>query len=616
MNGRPISEHLLFMLLFFLATLLMATPGYCAKSVSATLSADQFPLDMATVLTITAEGGRSVDINMPEVKNLRFHRRGQSSQIQMINGSFSASISTVYLIEPLAPGKYTIPPITVHCDGEEMLTKPVSFEATAGTAQGKKTNVNSRSTKTRIGSGDASKITFLKVTPAKKAIYPGEVVPVRIEAYFSRRIQANLNSLPALKGDGFILSPLDNKPERSTTTIDDTPYVVLIWNSFLTGIKEGHHKLIFELEAELLIPKRSRRVSPFRNHGFFQDDLFNDFFRDYQSKMVNVVSPELVLETKPLPTQDRPKNFSGAIGTFSMNVTATPTDVEIGEPITLTMNIEGTGNFSRVQEPTFPESKQWKLYTPSAQFQPEATDPNSGIKTFEQAIVPRTSGINEIPSLHFSYFDPTTGEYKQLTSQRIPLTIHGATQQEVTNRPAPSSKIIDKKPQPVVNQKTKIEGLAPNLLAPGNLQQTIQPLAFHLWFILLVTISILILLSLLLVRLYQRHHEKHPELQHRAQMKKCLQKHFTRIEHALKQEDANTFLVACRKGSQELLGLSWQVEGTAITLADLKIKLEPDSCLINIFSMAEQAAYGGQPLTVEEMEHIYAQLKDELGKLI
>ena len=101
MTITRISRIFLLVLIITTSGLLMAGPGYGSKSVSATLDTHQFPVDMAAVLTITAEGGRSVDIKIPEVDNLRFHRRGQSSQVQIHNsksteaGMQPASVVTV-----------------------------------------------------------------------------------------------------------------------------------------------------------------------------------------------------------------------------------------------------------------------------------------------------------------------------------------------------------------------------------------------------------------------------------------------------------------------------------------------------------------------------------------
>jgi len=618
MTKTRINRIFILVLIITGTSLLMAGPGYGSKSVSATLNTHQFPEDMAAVLTITAEGGRSVDIKMPEVNNLRFHRRGQSSQVQMTNGSFSASISTVYLVEPLEPGKYSIPPISVHCDGKELFTKTLLFEVTPKTRQqNQTTGTNSTATGSRMGRENGSKLAFMRVHPGKQSLYPGEMVPVHIDLYISRKVQANQVSLPALTGDGFALSPLDGKPRKSLKIINNERYLMLSWSSYLTGIKEGTHTLSFELNAELLMPQRSRINSRFQNQGFFQDDFFNDFFQDYQTKTVKVTSPELKMENISLPDENRPDDFSGAVGQFNLTVTATPTKVIVGEPITLSMTIEGTGNFDRVNECTLPESDQWKQYTPSVEFEPDdAGRPNRGAKKFEQAVVPKDVDTKEIPAVTFSYFDPITGHYKRLISEPIPLTIQGDQQQPTPSHPGSTTQEIGKTGESTPPVQTGQDGLAPIKIELGSLQQSIKPLFRQLWFIFLIILCSCLLCGHFFIRLVQRRHANNPEHGRRIQMKRQLQLRLTEIRQARDKNDQKNFLDGCKLAIQEQLGMAWQVEGAAVTLADLEKKLEPDSKLIDIFSMADQAAYGGQTLSSEEMQQLHMQLESELGKLI
>lgn len=610
MVNRLYRPLLLFLLL---AGMVLATarPGYTSKSVSATLNSNQVPIDITAVLTITVEGGQSVDINMPEVKHLRFHRRGQSSQIQMINGSFSSSIATVYLVEALEPGDYTIPPITVHCDGEELLTTPVSFTVTAK-SNNRNQNGNSPSTRKRIGSGKEAKLVFLKVKVPKETVYSGEMIPVHIEAFFNRKIQANLLSLPKLVGDGFVLSPLSDKPSRSIKQIDNTRYIVLSWTSFLTGIKEGSHPLHFELQAELLMPQRSRMFSRFRNQGLFQDDLFDDFFNDYQAKTVNVASPDLTLKTVALPIEGRPDNFSGAIGHFSLDVAANPTKVEIGEPITLAMSVQGTGNFDRVEVPHFPESEKWKKYSPSMQFEPENKRPDKGVKRFEQAVVVQHASVTEIPPLSLNYFDPVSGRYQQLTSDPIPLSINSSPGPQFIQT---SPKKQEEDTQTGVAMTTNIDGLAPLKLRQGNVSQTIRPLFQQSWFILTMGMCCCLLLALVTIGAVRRQQERNPKQKLRSTMKKRLGHHLKKIEQAKSTNDSQEFLSLCRSAIQEQLGLHYQTEAAAITANDLEQWLEPGSSLIAVFRMADQAAYGGLDLSAEEMDLHYSKIQEELEAL-
>ena len=62
--------------------------------------------------------------------------------------------------------------------------------------------------------------------------------------------------------------------------------------------------------------------------------------------------PELpVVEVRPLPTEDRPQDFNGAIGPHVIAAVATPTEVPVGDPVTLSLTVRGAGPLDRLSAP-------------------------------------------------------------------------------------------------------------------------------------------------------------------------------------------------------------------------------------------------------------------------
>ncbi|MBW2658493.1 MAG: protein BatD [Deltaproteobacteria bacterium] len=404
--------------LFPLLLLLLCGTAGAGITAEASLNSDSFPVDRPAKLVITVSGARSASIEMKEVDGLRFHNRGQSSRINIVNGSYSSSISNSYLVQPLHPGSFTIPPISVSAGGKTVQTKPITFKVTPANQTTAAIGVNPADPPGK------NRIAFIRVTKIDRH-YAGEIVPIRIKAYFSRKYRANINSLPVLKGDGVIMSPITNDPEQSKEQWKGETYNVLSWDTGLSGIKSGNHSILFQLDATLLIP-RQRQTMPSFGGGFFDDSFFNNFFGGSEQKQIKVVSSGLQFDVIDLPLDGRPENFTGAIGNFQLSVSASPKTVETGEPITLTINIEGRGNFDRVEPPVFPPSPGWKTYTPTSNYSAQKNLPY-GKKEFEQAIVAKNSTITEIPALSFNYFDPGKKRYKTITSQPIAIHITGST---------------------------------------------------------------------------------------------------------------------------------------------------------------------------------------------
>lgn len=598
--------------LFLLVTFSAVPSIQAAVEVSATLNSRSFPLDRVAALTLTVTGAGSFTPLMPEVEGIRFHQRGQSSRRALINGDYSVSVSSVFLVEASHVGTFTIPPIQIDTDDGAVMTQAITFEVVGlETATVRTQRQPGASSTARLRSGEAEQVAFLRVNPAKEKSYSGERVPVEIKVYFRDGIKANLNSLPQLQGEGFVLQQLERKPNQTTEVMNGTHYTVLTWESELSGIKEGEHKLSLEIEATLLL-RQQRRRSPM--NSFFIDDLFGS----YREKEVKIASPVLDLTVLSLPEEGRPQGFAGAIGDFRLNVSAQPLEVAPGDPITLVMTVSGAGNFDRVDAPRLSTEKGWKTYTPSSEFLNNG-GPTQGKKVFEQALVAKDRSLQEIPAIEFSYFDPATASYKTLTADPIPLHMQGVAPRETTPAPVQLEKAqasAEKQAEDVAPAvEPPMSSLAPLKLNNTDLDQELTPLFERKWFQLLAIMVSLCLLVVLLIQVRAARYAKNPRLQREKEMKHLLEVRLEEIERILAANDAGGFLAVCRRAIQEQLGLLWESEAGAITCADLQKRLSGDSILLTIFRAADESAYGGQELSPQQMQDFAKGLKKELEGL-
>jgi len=609
-----------FLCLLALLFLLAAVPSLHAEvTATASLNVKSFPVDRVATLTVTVQGQRSVTIEMPVVEGLRFHPRGQSTRMDYVNGSYSSSVTSIFLVEASSEGDFTIPPVTIKSKKGMVETLPIHFEVTAVTKKAIPQASQGSGATTRLRTGEAAEVAFLRVTPAKTKSYSGEVVPVQIKIYFRDGIQANLNSLPQLVGEGFVLQQLEREPSRSREVVDNNPYSVLTWVSTLSGIKEGTHTLSMELDATLLLRQQQRRQRPRGMFAdpFFDDSFFNNFFGSYREKEVKVASPKLEMTVQSLPEMGKPDTFSGAIGDFRLRVKANPLEISKGDPVTLIMTVSGEGNFDRVQAPQLQKQKGWKSYSPSAEFLQDGNE-NRGKKVFEQALVAKDNRLTEVPAVAFSYFDPESGTYKELISAPIPIVMQEV---EVEEQATPVSKqaVVTSGKELVQTAPEKVEqplsGLAPLQLDAGKMNKQLEPLFAKKWFQIFCAVLLLAICVALVITIRRARFAGNPALQRQKRMKQLLEKRAREIEEHLQAADSRGFLISSRAAIQEQLGLLWNTEAAAITLADLQKRLPQDSVLCAIFNAAEESAYSGQELNEQQMREFATSLKKELTNL-
>jgi hypothetical protein len=119
-----------------------------------------------------------------------------------------------------------------------------------------------------------------------------------------------------------------------------------------------------------------------------------------------------------------------------MEVETDKDSVGVDEPITLKVILSGTGNIRSLPSVKLPDLPDFRIYdSGNTESISNANQIISGTKTFEQAIIPKTSGRFEIPAITFSYFDPDAGAYKMLSTSPVHIVATGEGLADVGGAP-------------------------------------------------------------------------------------------------------------------------------------------------------------------------------------
>ena len=583
--------------------------------VSAQFNNDTFPVNEAVLLSVTVQGASSAQPPVPAGEHLQFTYRGQSSQMQWINGKTSSTITFSYMVQADTPGTHTLQPVKVSVEGREYTSNPLTCTVLParnlqGSSAAPQAAQGSRSgPAARLRSGAADKIGFMRITPEHEVLYSGQLAHITIKAYFRRGLRVTINSSPHLLGNNFILHSLDEKPLQQEEVINQKPYVSLTWQGTLSAVKEGSYPLEFELDASLLVKvNNQQRNDPFGSL-LGRDPFFDDFFASYSKREVKLASPKKSMTIRDLPPEGKPADFHGAIGHYALAVAASPLTGKVGDPITLKMVISGTGNFDLVSAPQLSDQEHWKTYPPTENYEEE--NPGQGKKHFEQAIVPTSEKISQIGPVRFSYFDPDRGEYVSLHSDPIAIQL-----QQTGNSPRVQSenKTIQKQPAQSPAPTTD-NNLAPIHTELGTLVQTIKPLYQKSWFIILTVVAILMLLAALYLFLRQKRLPNNPQIILQKNLSKSIRHHLQKMEEAIEAANQDSFINHCRQAIQEHLALQWGMQARAITLADLEQRLEQDNPLRDIFRELDHNVFSGNKLSQQAMTTLMDKTKKELTAL-
>ncbi len=228
------------------------------------------------------------------------------------------------------------------------------------------------------------------------SVYVGEPFKIELEFFLSQNAElrfAQPTQLPPQIQLGKA-TPLANK---STTEDGKT---VFIQSYAIDAIATA--------PGEIKIPNSKLNVE---TTEVYQYGLFSS-----QSKTVH--TPTLQWQpftVKPLPDEGKPANFTGAIGSFTIDATLEPDTLSIGDIAKLTVTISGSGilDKSKLQLPKLDEAN-FKQYQAE-----ELPTKNDELAKITASIVPVSTQQTEIANITFNYFDTADGQYKILQAEPI-----------------------------------------------------------------------------------------------------------------------------------------------------------------------------------------------------
>ena len=618
------------------ACLLAAVPAVAvAPLVNASIEPRQIALGESAQLTITSSGSGMEAITLPTVAGLEFRVIGQSRRVEIVNGVTLSTTAVVLRVTPQTAGIFTIPGITPKSQPLVLRVNPENGSG-GGNGNGTGSGANGLNGTLRsplAGGTSANGIhltadgsAFVRMNLPKRDVYVGESIPVEIEVGMRAGFVTSLNGLPTLTGNDFTLNNLSRKPERVEKLIDGKPFTLLTWHSVLAPVKPGTFTL--SVESPLTVRIRTRPARDSMIDDLLGDPFLQNYFGPTVPKDITVASPPAELKVLELPTEGRPRDFSGAVGAFKISSELSAATAAVGDPLTLRLHVTGSGNFDRVDTPMLEHVERWKTYPPKSTFNAGDAIGFKGEKTFEQPLIASQPGSATLPELSFSYFDPATRRYETLHSTPPPVKIapslaqSTAAQESATASATVPATTPATAPNPSADAAGRPPAAAPTA-APDGLHpdhptgaaagaSALAPLYVQTRFLVFPSLFALASAGAWL-RLRRRPTGEAPRTR-KLRLSKATRALLQRMEGAARTGDAATFLTAARSVLQQTLAARWNIAPEALLAEDTNERLGEDGADVRqLFVLADEANYSGRQLSSVDYERWTHIVRRQLG---
>jgi hypothetical protein len=407
-------------------------------TVGATLQPGVTNVGEPVQLSITVNGSQRVDqIPIVAIDGAQAQHIGQNTQIQLINSNLTVSLTHRYLISPTRIGELQIPAIEVLVDGKRYQTPPLKLKV-LDVGQDPAANAPA-------AAGPSSEIEL-----PKRPVYVGESFPVEVRLLVPSEIRWRIERMPEFETDSFTKTPFQ-QPQQRQEKRDGKDFEICNFRTTLTAVKSGSvplGPLTFNIQAAMPKKKVNNAANPLG--AFFDGFPFDNQPTALQER--KVILPQQTVEIRELPAENKPDTFRGAIGRFRFSSSTSQGKVKFGEPLVVTLQVEGEGNFDRIEAPPLLEPEGWRAYPAEASFAKSDDTGLRGVKTFRIALVPEKAHTRT-PQFEFASFDPSSATYQKQQNGISALEVEGAPLPAVEPKQVAAPKAPEPKPEPKPESK-------------------------------------------------------------------------------------------------------------------------------------------------------------------
>ncbi len=244
---------------------------------------------------------------------------------------------------------------------------------------------------------------FVTVTTNKKSVFIGEPILAVYKFYSALNSHSTVVKQPQFNGCS--VQELEYNMDAEQEVLSGKNYNVFIIRKVqLTPLQEGALQLgqaFVDNEVEFIDPD-----NPFESKKY----------------SISLSSKSQHVKVNALPLKNKPRDFSGITGNFSLKIKVISNSIPVNENGHLIITIKGAGNIQAIDQPEINWPEDIEHFDGSdTQHINQSDFPVSGDKVFNILYLGKHEGKATLPPVSFNFFNTATQTYSTIHTDSIPI---------------------------------------------------------------------------------------------------------------------------------------------------------------------------------------------------
>ena len=417
--AKPKNNTMLNQLKFVLIVLLALSRVCVLLGAEVSVSVTPNPLfagETAQYQIVSTVGKPSLK-SFPELNGIQWNKNAPYSSVQIVN--FDRTDMLTYTFTVSKPGNYVIPAVKIRLGNRVVKSNPVKITVQERRFRDKNQTLT-------LDDLIFWKITYNKAVDPPKKLYLGQEVTLTIKLYVDSRLEIYAdkfnhsnsftnpkNFFPTLNLDNVVFRDYSkqNKYDSKFLYVENQPEIiagnrfqVFTYQTGVSGVEVGTIQGTIEHTVPILDRSRQQRTSR---------DRFDDFFGfPGSSRRSQIFTHPVQADIRPISIIAIPKDenesghYLGLIGSWNVELSVDRSSVAVGDDITLTLNIRGTGNVAPLSAPEL-EIPGFRIYPP--EITRGASSEGQGM--IKWVIIPLSTS-SQLPEMKFKTFNPESETFE------------------------------------------------------------------------------------------------------------------------------------------------------------------------------------------------------------